>query len=121
MLTQEFANQFAQDWIAAWNAHDLERILSHYRDDFEMTSPFILAVTPNTTGALKGKGQVREYWSKALARLPDLKFETVQVTFSVNSIALYYKNVTRDRRVIEWFLFDDVGKCIQSIAHYNQI
>jgi len=33
-------DEFCNDWIAAWNAHDLERILSHYREDVLFTSPF---------------------------------------------------------------------------------
>jgi ketosteroid isomerase-like protein len=33
MLTEEFAQRFADQWIAAWNSHDLVSILSHYRDD----------------------------------------------------------------------------------------
>jgi ketosteroid isomerase-like protein len=36
--------RFASDWIAAWNSHDLDRILAHYEDDFEMTSPLIVAL-----------------------------------------------------------------------------
>jgi ketosteroid isomerase-like protein len=32
-VTREFADPFAEEWIAAWNAHDLPRILSHYEDD----------------------------------------------------------------------------------------
>jgi ketosteroid isomerase-like protein len=33
MLTQQQAQDFAQDWIEAWNYHDLDRILSHYDED----------------------------------------------------------------------------------------
>ena len=33
------SRRFAAEWIEAWNAHDLERILAHYADDFEMASP----------------------------------------------------------------------------------
>jgi len=39
MLSKAFADHFAAEWIAAWNSHDLERILSHYTDNFEMSSP----------------------------------------------------------------------------------
>ena len=35
-MNQKQANEFAAEWIEAWNAHDLDRILSHYTDDFEM-------------------------------------------------------------------------------------
>lgn len=33
VLTRAFADRFAAEWIAAWNAHDVERLLSHYRGD----------------------------------------------------------------------------------------
>ena len=42
MFDREAANLFAADWIDAWNSHDLERILGHYSDDFEMCSPLIV-------------------------------------------------------------------------------
>lgn len=86
-----------------------------------MTSPYIVAVMNNPSGVIQGKVNVREYWSKALARLPELKFELLEVTFSINSIAIYFKNVTRNRYTIEWFLFDGDGKCVKSIAHYDQM
>jgi ketosteroid isomerase-like protein len=35
------AQKFAQKWIDAWSAHDLDRILSHYNDDLEITTPMI--------------------------------------------------------------------------------
>ncbi|MEI8247817.1 MAG: hypothetical protein WCI51_18415 [Lentisphaerota bacterium] len=35
------ALEFATEWIAAWNSHDLNRVLSHYSEDFETSSPFI--------------------------------------------------------------------------------
>ena len=39
MLTKAQAEQFAADWIAAWNSHDLDRIMTHYADDVELISP----------------------------------------------------------------------------------
>lgn len=38
MIDQAWAYDFAKEWIAAWNSHDLDRILSHYVEDFEMSS-----------------------------------------------------------------------------------
>ena len=43
-MDHKFAEHFAADWIDSWNAHDLNRILSHYTDDFEMASPVIIQV-----------------------------------------------------------------------------
>src|SRR3989441_9324770 len=42
MIDRNWAEAFAREWVDAWNAHDLERILSHYTDDFEMASPLIV-------------------------------------------------------------------------------
>jgi ketosteroid isomerase-like protein len=43
-MDKAFADHFAADWIESWNAHDLGRILSHYADDFEKSSPFIIQI-----------------------------------------------------------------------------
>ncbi|MCP4680373.1 MAG: nuclear transport factor 2 family protein, partial [Deltaproteobacteria bacterium] len=63
------AKEFAEEWIAAWNAHDLDRILAHYTDDFEITSPMIKVALGVETGTLKGKDAIRKYWQAALAKV----------------------------------------------------
>jgi hypothetical protein len=55
LITRDFADRFAEEWIAAWNAHDLPRVLSHYDDDFEMASPLIVAIAGEPSGVLRGK------------------------------------------------------------------
>ena len=75
MVTRDFADSFADEWIAAWNAHDLPRVLSHYEDDFEMASPLIIEVAGEPSGVLRGKKNVSAYWEKALGQVPDLRFE----------------------------------------------
>jgi hypothetical protein len=35
------AEHFAENWVAAWNSRNLPRILEHYEEDFEMSSPLI--------------------------------------------------------------------------------
>jgi ketosteroid isomerase-like protein len=61
MISREFAEQFARDWIDAWNAHDLERILSHYAEDFEMASPVIARLMNEPSDTLRGKTAIRAY------------------------------------------------------------
>jgi hypothetical protein len=75
MITREFADKFTQEWIASWNSRDLERILSHYTDDFEMSSPYIAEIAGESSGVLKGKAGVAAYWAKGLERMPTLHFE----------------------------------------------
>jgi hypothetical protein len=45
MITRGWALNFARERVEAWNAHDLDRVLSHYKDEFEMSSPFIAKFT----------------------------------------------------------------------------
>jgi ketosteroid isomerase-like protein len=66
MLTKETALAFAHDWVESWNAHDLQRVLAHYTDDFEMTSPYIVSIANDANGTLKGKEKVAAYWATAL-------------------------------------------------------
>jgi hypothetical protein len=92
VLTREFAEGFAEEWIAAWNAHDLARVLSHYEDDFEMASPRIVDIAGEPSGVLIGKGRIGEYWAKALRLQPDLHFEQVGLFVGARSIAIHYRN-----------------------------
>lgn len=82
---------FAHDWIDSWNSHELDPILSHYSDQFEMSSPVIIQVAGEPSGTLKGKEAVGAYWAKALSLIPDLRFELLSTLIGVNSIVLYYK------------------------------
>jgi len=110
--------KFAREWIDAWNSHDLDRILSHYSDDLEITTPMIRVTLNIESGSLKGKASVRRYWEAALKKMPDLKFELVDVTQSVDSIAVYYKSVM-NKMAIEVMFFDDSGKVSKVVAHYS--
>ena len=112
------ATAFAQKWIQSWNSHDLDDIMSHYSDDLEVTTPMIRIATGLETDTLKGKQAAREYWRKGLERFPDLKFELLDVTAGVDSVALYYKSVM-DKRSVEVMFFNAEGLVCKMFAHYT--
>jgi len=116
MIDKNFANSFAHDWIDSWNSHDLDHILSHYADDFEMSSPFIIQFSGEPSGTLKGKESVGAYWAKVLAIIPDLHFELVTTLVGVNSVTLYYKG--HKGLAAEVFHFGADTKVIRAYAHY---
>lgn len=89
MISVLEAQEFAKEWVDAWNSHNIDRILEHYSEDFEMTTPMIVLVMNDQTGTLKGKKNVKPYWKKALERVPDLRFELLDVFVSVNSLVIY--------------------------------
>ncbi len=79
MIDPAFATWFAEEWIAAWNAHDLAKIPAHYADDFEPSAPFIAIMTGVPRGTLQGNAAVGAYWQKALQKIPYLHFELIEV------------------------------------------
>lgn len=116
MLTREFAERFARDWIEAWNSHDLERILSHYAEDFVMASPRIAAVAGEASGILRGREAVGAYWREALALAPALRFEHIATLVGADSVVIHYRGVRGP--AAEVFFFDATGRVTRAAAHY---
>ncbi len=69
-------------------------------------------------GSLSGKDDVGDYWAKALQKVPDLYFELIEVTESVESIAIYYRSIL-GKRAIEVMYFNELGQINKMIAHYT--
>ncbi len=115
-LTPDDARRFAAEWAAAWNAHDLDRVLAHYAEDFEMRSPVIVQVAGEPSGCLRGKAAIRAYWGKALAATPALRFEVLEVLCGIGSVTVYYQG--HRGRVAEVFEFGADGRVTRAHAHY---
>ncbi len=106
-----------REWIAAWNAHDLERVLALYSDDFEMTSDRIPALGFDASGTLRGKEKVRAYWALALQRLPNLHFDLIDLYVSPDSVVVHYAN-DRGAKICEYLRVDEAGKIRQGSANH---
>jgi ketosteroid isomerase-like protein len=118
MLTAKEAQQFARDWCAAWNSHNLEVILSHYADDVVLTSPTAARLLKDTRGTVNGKQALRNYFSVGLMAYPNLRFEVIDITCGIGSMVLYYVN-QNGARVSEYMEFDSKGEVNKVIAHYG--
>jgi ketosteroid isomerase-like protein len=62
---------FSQQWVQAWNAHDVEAVLQRFHDDVVFTSPLAAKLLPESAGVVRGKPALRTYWTVALQRMPD--------------------------------------------------
>lgn len=116
IISQEFAQRFAEDWIDAWNSRDLDRILSHYCDDFTMSSPRIAAIAGEPSGILRGKDAVAGYWRRALEITPALRFELASVRVGADSVVICYQGPRGP--AAEVFFFDADGRVCRAAAHY---
>ncbi len=101
-MTKEFATVFAKDWVEAWNSHDIEKILSHYSEDFTIETPMAIKLYPQSQGIVVGKSEVRNYWTIGLERSPNLKFELLDLLIGVNSIGLHLFNSSSNCRANEF-------------------
>lgn len=54
-MTREEAWKLANHWVAAWNAHNLELILTHYEDAVELTSPVAAQFLGTPEGRVVGR------------------------------------------------------------------
>ena len=116
-MTEGDAQHFGLVWVEAWNSHDLERILSHYTDDVEVTSPLMETVLGPGTHTLRGKQALRSYWGAALARYPDLSFTLYRAYAGVRSVVIHYQSV-QGLFGAEHMELDDGGLVRRVIAHY---
>lgn len=109
-MSDEEALQRAGAWIAAWNSHDLERILALYEDDFRMTSPHVRGVVGEPTGTLVGKDAVRRYWRRGLELVPHMHFILLDVFRGVGTLPIYYASNVRDATVVEVLVIGESGR-----------
>jgi ketosteroid isomerase-like protein len=86
------AAAFAESWCEAWNSHDVDAVLSHFSDDAVFTSPVAARMLPETAGVLRGKAAIRAYWSAALARVPELRFEVRETYAGIDQLVIQYRN-----------------------------
>jgi predicted ester cyclase len=118
MLTENKAREFANQWVEAWNAHDLDGIMSHYASNVALVSPVAAKILNDTSGTVKGKEALRIYFQRGLEAYPNLRFEIVDVMWGVSSVVLYYVN-QKGTKTGEFMEIDTDGKVVRVVANYN--
>jgi ketosteroid isomerase-like protein len=109
---------FAEEWVAAWNAHDLEAILSHYAEDIVFVSPNSTRFTGDPSGRVVGKTALRDYWSRAL-QVAGLHFTLRSVLSGPDGVAIRYHSSRTGAEAVEVCRFDTDGLVCDSAAYYE--
>lgn len=120
MLSEKQANEIAADGIDAWNSGDIDRIISHYEEAIEFTSPVIVQLLGDESGQLRGKENVKSYLLKGLATYPTLKFELIEVLSGISSLVIYYAN-HRGSHTAESMEIGSSGKVVRVVANYSPV
>ena len=113
------AHALAAEWVAAWNAHDLDAILAHYDEAVEFRSPFVARLTGDPAGVVRGRAALRDYFAAALAAYPALRFELHEVAVGVDSLVLRYTSVN-GLQAYEEMTVGQGGRVTAVRAHYAQ-
>jgi hypothetical protein len=115
-MTREEAGAFANEWAAAWNARDVERVLVHFAEDVVFTSPTAAVVVG--AGTVRGKAALRAYWMKALGGIGALRFVVDRVAWdpAARELAIIYVAAIdgRTRRVSENLTFGPEGLVVSA-------
>ena len=117
-MTRDEAWNLANHWVAAWNAHDLDLMMTHYDDAIELTSPVAAQLLGMAGGKVVGKANLRAYFQRGLEAYPELQFHLEDVLWGVNSVVLYYTN-QKGSRTAEFMKLSETGKVAQVVAHYS--
>jgi hypothetical protein len=117
-MTRKEAWKLAEHWIAAWNAHNLDLIMTHYEDSIELTSPVAAQLLGTTDGRVVGKANLRAYFQRGLEAYPALHFRLEDVLWGVNSVVLYYTN-QKGSRTAEFMELSAIGKVTRVVANYS--
>ncbi len=116
-MTPAAARAFAHEWIESWNAHDLDRILSHYAPEIIFLSP--VAQKRVGIGRVVGHDALRAYWGPAIGPDSRLQFELIDVLIGYHCLTIQYGN-HRGQTAAETFEFRADGKVVRSYACYSE-
>jgi len=117
-ITKQFAKNFADEWVRAWNNKDIEAIMSHYADSVVFSSPFILKAQINDKGTIHGKNELRKYFERALEKNPGLHFDLKHIMVGIKSITLIYIR-SKTMLASEVVILNDEGKVVEGLSHYS--
>lgn len=115
-MTREEAEAFAEDWAAAFNNRDVERILNLYDDDVLFISPRAAAVVGES--AVRGKQALRAYWNHALSYVDSLTFVIDRVLWDATAqelVIVYLSDINGNKQqVSENLRFGPNGLIVQT-------
>lgn len=120
-MTPEKNLSIAHLWFEAFNAHNLEKLLSLYDEDAQHYSPKLKIRLPETKGLVTGKEALRSWWKDSFDRLPTLHYKVTSLTSNSDRVFMEYIRTVDDEEemlVAEILEIRD-GKIIASRVYHG--
>lgn len=115
---KEDVKKLCVDLVAAWNSHDIDRILSHYSEDFVLISPRVRDKYGVADGTIRGRENVRKWWGPSLKQQPDFRMEYVDVLVGMDSFVSVQRMSFMEKESVSHFWLDDKGLIKKEIFFY---
>ncbi len=80
----------AHSWFEAFNAQNLEKLLSLYDDDAQHFSPKLKINHPETKGFVTGKQALHNWWNDCFEKLPSLRYKVTSLTSNSDRVFMEY-------------------------------
>lgn len=115
------ANEFALNWIRAWNRKDVNAVLEHYAEDARFVSPKAANFVGNPI--VKGKEALSRYWQLAAKKIEKIEFTLDHIVWdsAANELVIFYEANLNGvcSRACEAMKFDSSGKQVSGEAMYG--
>lgn len=91
MISYEQVDQFVEIWVAAWNSHDVPKLMSLYDEGLVISSPMIreYADAPQES-FLYGKADYGRFCEKIFENFPDFQVRVLAVAVGVEKFTIHY-------------------------------
>jgi hypothetical protein len=113
------ARAHADQWLAGWNARDLDAVLACYSDDVDFAAPTVVTRWDRPDGRLRGKAELRRHFERGMQLAPELKFTEETFLTSPGGYALLYRR-ENGNRALDVVELDQQGHAARVRAFYEQ-
>ena len=110
----------AHSWFEAFNAHNLEKLLSLYDDEATHFSPKLKIKHPETNGLISGKLELHSWWNEAFTQIPSLHYKVTSLTANSDRVFLEYIRSVADEQdtlVAEVLVINDSKIILSRVYH----
>lgn len=113
------AEPLAARWLAAWNAHDIERILGLYTPEASHSSERV-RMLGGADDTVVGRDAMRAYFQRGLERNPTLRFEPISVSTGPRTVVIEYRahGVAAGGRTVELLELNAEGLIVHSRVYH---
>ena len=120
-MSPESIQSIAFRWFEAFNAKQLDKLLSLYEENAEHYSPKLKIRQPETNGLVIGVEAMRIWWQDAFDRLPTLKYELTSLTANSDRVFMeYVRKVDGEQNMLVAEVLEiKEGKIIKSRVYHG--